>query len=95
MMSHLNCQKSCDVTEFTTTPPHLVSGKIPCILHHLRCAGPMTQGSTLVCSLLQPQDLEQGLTHTRFSINIGRMNRSCAQGAYSQVPPSRPLLNSN
>ena len=88
MMSHLNCQKSCDVTEFTTLPPtHLVSGKIPCILHHLRCAGPMTQGSTLVYSLLQPQDLEQGLTHTTFSINIGRMNRSCAQ---ELLPRSRP-----
>lgn len=56
---------------------------------------PVTQGSTHVCALLLPQDLEQGLAHTRLSRTICRMNRSRAQGGSSQAPPTCPPLGSN
>lgn len=66
MMSHLNYQKSCDIIELNTRMhthtqgvrqdpllPYTISGVLD----------PITQGSTPVCALLQPQDLEQSLAH--------------------------------
>lgn len=55
MTSHLNCPKSWDVPEFTTTL-HLLSGKSPSCPTASHVCWALTQGSAHVRSLLQPQD---------------------------------------